>query len=146
MAPHFGTAKNGRHEWPPGVRVLGEYPFLGGATPRVVPSGHCRIWDRGPLVFISKSDGRNAVYFPMFFALQSISETSEDSKISTDVRGLLELHTDLGPPNSIHVNTIKHVVYLSGLVGTGLGDREAEDIARQAPGVARVVNSVAVEQ
>jgi osmotically-inducible protein OsmY len=82
----------------------------------------------------------------MFFALQSISETSEDSKISTDVRGLLELHTDLGPPNSIHVNTIKHVVYLSGLVGTGLGDREAEDIARQAPGVARVVNSVAVEQ
>jgi osmotically-inducible protein OsmY len=79
-------------------------------------------------------------------ALQSLSETPEDSKISTDVRGLLEQQADLGPPNFIHVSTIKHVVYLSGSVSTGLGEREAEEIARQAPGVARVVNSVAVEQ
>src|SRR5271154_1042210 len=78
-------------------------------------------------------------------AVESVSETPEDSKISTDVRGLLDQHPNLGPPNSIHVTAVKHVVYLSGLVSSGLGDREAEEIARQAPGVARVVNGIAVE-
>jgi|SRR5271165_7377631 len=69
----------------------------------------------------------------------------QDARITTDVRGLLDQHPALGPANSIHVSTVKHVVYLSGLVSSGLQDREAEEIAGQAPGVARVVNNVAVE-
>ena len=40
----------------------------------------------------------------------------------------------------------KHVVYLSGLASTGLEGREAAEIARQAPGVVRVVNGIAVQQ
>jgi osmotically-inducible protein OsmY len=77
-------------------------------------------------------------------ALERKLETPEDARITADVRGLLDQHRDLGPPNSIDVSTFERVVYLSGLVSTGLEGREAEEIARQAPGVARVVNSVAV--
>ena len=67
-----------------------------------------------------------------------------DAKISANVQTQLDQHPDLGPPHSIDVQTINHVVYLSGFVGQGLERETAELVAGEAPGVARVVNDIAV--
>ena len=48
------------------------------------------------------------------------------------------------PPHSIDVQTIDHVVYLNGFVGAGLESDTAQSVADGAPGVARVVNDIAV--
>jgi hypothetical protein len=47
-------------------------------------------------------------------------------------------------PNAVSVQTLDHVVYLNGVVRSGLEIGAAESIADQVPGVARVVNSIAV--
>jgi osmotically-inducible protein OsmY len=78
-------------------------------------------------------------------ALQSKFDAQEDIKIAANVRTLLDEHPYLGPPNAIQVSSSNHVVYLSGSVSTGLERVDAEAIARQAPGVARVVSNVTVE-
>lgn len=39
---------------------------------------------------------------------------------------------------------LDHLLYLNGMVGTGLESQEVESIAFEAPGVMRVVNSIAV--
>ena len=41
-------------------------------------------------------------------------------------------------------STREHVVYLSGFVSTGLMKQTAEDLARQTPGVIRVVNEIGI--
>jgi osmotically-inducible protein OsmY len=69
---------------------------------------------------------------------------SGDAKITTSVQALINQHSDVGPPDSVHVQTLDHVVYLSGEVGQGLMKQTAEDVARQTPGVTRVVNDIAV--
>jgi len=51
---------------------------------------------------------------------------------------------DLGPPGSIRVQTLDRVVYLNGLVDVGLQKGTAESAALQVPGVAQVVDSIAV--
>jgi osmotically-inducible protein OsmY len=40
------------------------------------------------------------------------------------------------------VQTLDHVVYLSGVVDTDLERQMAESVAREAPGVAKVINSI----
>jgi osmotically-inducible protein OsmY len=67
-----------------------------------------------------------------------------DSNVTAKVQALFDQHPDLGPPNSIHVQTLDHVVYLNGMVAVGLESREAESVALDAPGVTRVVNSISV--
>jgi osmotically-inducible protein OsmY len=67
-----------------------------------------------------------------------------DAKITANVQALFNQHPELGPPNQIDVRTLDHVVYLDGEVGAGLQRDAAESVALQAPGVARVVNSIAV--
>jgi osmotically-inducible protein OsmY len=64
-----------------------------------------------------------------------------DAQITAEVKALLDRHPELG--TSIDVQTLDHVVYLYGLVGTPLGSEIAESVALEAPGVTRVVNSVA---
>jgi len=73
-------------------------------------------------------------------------ECSGDAKITTNVQGQLDQHPELGPPNSIGVQTRDHVVYLSGEVSAGEFRDVAESVAREAPGVVRVVNSIAVSR
>jgi osmotically-inducible protein OsmY len=46
--------------------------------------------------------------------------------------------------NSINVQTLDHVVYLSGEVGSGLTRETAEAIARKTAGVTRVEDTIAV--
>jgi len=48
----------------------------------------------------------------------------------------------LEPPNLIDVQTLDRVVYLYGLVDTDLERQLAESVARTAPGVVRVVDSI----
>jgi osmotically-inducible protein OsmY len=44
----------------------------------------------------------------------------------------------------IQVQSLKHVVYLSGEVSTGLMSRTAAEIVQETPGVERVVNNISV--
>jgi osmotically-inducible protein OsmY len=67
-----------------------------------------------------------------------------DSKITADVRERIDQHPDLRAPNIIYVQTRDHVVYLSGIVSTGLVSEAAAAAALAAPGVARVENSIAI--
>ena len=67
-----------------------------------------------------------------------------DASITADVRARFNQHPELGAPASIDVQTLDHVVYLNGLVAVGSERREAESVALGAPGVTRVVDSIAV--
>jgi osmotically-inducible protein OsmY len=69
-----------------------------------------------------------------------------DAKITAKVQAALNQHADLGPPDSIRVQTLNHVVYLNGLVDDGLVKRSAVTITKQVAGVTTVVNNIAVTQ
>jgi osmotically-inducible protein OsmY len=69
---------------------------------------------------------------------------SGDAQITTNVQALLQQHPDLGPPNSISVRTLDHVVYLSGEVSASEFSAAAESVAHEVPGVTKVVNSIAL--
>jgi osmotically-inducible protein OsmY len=69
-----------------------------------------------------------------------------DVAITTNVRSLLDQHAELGAPHAIEVQTIHRVVYLNGQVNDGFSRGIAESVALQAPGVLKVVNSIAVEK
>ena len=75
---------------------------------------------------------------------ESGSNAAADTKISANVQTQLDRRPELGPPHSIEVQTINHVVYLNGFVTTGLESETAESVADEASGVARVVNDIAV--
>jgi osmotically-inducible protein OsmY len=68
-----------------------------------------------------------------------------DTTITSDVRALLNQHPALEAPNLINVQTYDHVVYLYGLVDTDWERQLAESVAFNAPSVARVVNSIAID-
>jgi osmotically-inducible protein OsmY len=64
-----------------------------------------------------------------------------DAQITAEVKVLFDRHPELG--TSIDVRTLDHVVYLYGLVDTPLGPEIAKSVALEAPGVTRVVSSIA---
>ncbi len=68
-----------------------------------------------------------------------------DVQITSAVQLLLQAHPALGPPNQLYVQTSDRVVFLSGQVATDYQRAEAEALARTAPGVRRVINSVALD-
>ena len=65
-----------------------------------------------------------------------------DADITARVEGLFVAHPELEPPNLLHVQTLDHVVYLTGVVDTDLEREMAAVIAHRAPGVTQVVNSI----
>jgi osmotically-inducible protein OsmY len=67
-----------------------------------------------------------------------------DALITTKLQTSLDRHPDLGAPGSITVQTRAGVVYLYGEVSTGLERENAESLAEETPGVARVVDSIFV--
>jgi osmotically-inducible protein OsmY len=71
-------------------------------------------------------------------------EIADNAQVTRNVRALLAQHDELGPPNLIYVQTLDHVVYLTGFVSEGTMRTSAGEIALRAPGVARVVNTIAV--
>lgn len=78
--------------------------------------------------------------------LAGCATSMSDAKVTAKVQATINQDPGLGAPDSIQVQTIDHVVYLNGIVSEGLQSRQAETIARQTPGVARVVNSIAISK
>jgi len=69
-----------------------------------------------------------------------------DAKITADVQALFDMYPVLEPPNLLTVRTADRIVFLNGLVATDLQRDIAETVALRAPGVAMVVNGIAVTE
>jgi osmotically-inducible protein OsmY len=67
-----------------------------------------------------------------------------DAEITAKVQAALDQRADLGPPGTISVQTVNHVVYLSGAVSVNSARRAAADVARRVTGVTQVENTIAV--
>jgi osmotically-inducible protein OsmY len=65
-----------------------------------------------------------------------------DEKITSAVRSSFDEHPEIG--TLVNVQTLDHVVYLSGYVSQGEMGRTAESLATATPGVTRVVNTISV--
>ena len=65
-----------------------------------------------------------------------------DAGITTRVQALFAKHPELEPPNILQVQTLDRVVYLTGVVDTDFERQMAEAVAREAPGVTNVINSI----
>jgi osmotically-inducible protein OsmY len=65
-----------------------------------------------------------------------------DKKITAEVETLFAEHPALEAPNELHIQTLDRVVYLTGLVNSPREQQLATLIAREAPGVTNVVNSI----
>jgi osmotically-inducible protein OsmY len=65
-----------------------------------------------------------------------------DAKITADVKALLDRYPELEPPNIVYVQTLDHVVYLTGQVNTDPERILAKSVALQVAGVTRVINSI----
>jgi osmotically-inducible protein OsmY len=70
---------------------------------------------------------------------------ASDTKLAADVETKLNQMPELGPPGSIRVQTINHVVYLDGQVDGGLEKRNAEAVVRRISGVEQVENDIDVQ-
>lgn len=67
-----------------------------------------------------------------------------DRRITANVQAGLNRHSELGEPNSISVQTVNHVVYLSGAVSEGAMRETAESVAQQTKGVSHVEDTIYV--
>jgi hypothetical protein len=65
-----------------------------------------------------------------------------DAKITAKVESLFDEHPDIG--TGVSVQTLNHLVYPSGFVAAGEMRTTAEGIAGTAPGVSKVVDTIAV--
>lgn len=70
---------------------------------------------------------------------------AEDRAITARVQALLEQSASLQAPNVVTVQTVKHVVYLRGLVATPYQSELAKSLASQADKGLLVVNMIAVD-
>ena len=98
-----------------------------------------------PLVLASILLGAGALQGCASTASQCTSEScQQDAKITADLKAKLKEHRELGPPNTVYVQTRGGVVYLTGQVATDLQRSSAESLAENIPGVVSVVNSIAL--
>jgi osmotically-inducible protein OsmY len=67
-----------------------------------------------------------------------------DARITADIQALYRHYPATQPPNLVYVQTLDHVVYLSGRVDTDVERLTAEAAALSVDGVTRVVNSIAL--
>lgn len=65
-----------------------------------------------------------------------------DARITADVQALYGQYPAMQPPNLVRVQTLDHVVYLSGRVDTDVERLLAASVAVSVVGVTRVVNSI----
>jgi osmotically-inducible protein OsmY len=65
-----------------------------------------------------------------------------DAQITTNVESRFNQHPEIG--TEVNVQTLNHVVYLSGFVAAGEMRETAENVAGAAPGVSKVVDTIAV--
>jgi|HubBroStandDraft_1064217.scaffolds.fasta_scaffold02612_5 hypothetical protein len=69
-----------------------------------------------------------------------------DAKITAEVKQALARHPDLGGTDMVYVETINHVVYLTGQVDSGLQREAAESVSRKASGVTQVVDNISISK
>jgi osmotically-inducible protein OsmY len=67
-----------------------------------------------------------------------------DAEITRKVQAQLDQRADFGAPGTISVQTVDHVVYLSGNVSVNSMRRAAANVAQRVSGVTRVENTIAV--
>ena len=67
-----------------------------------------------------------------------------DADIRAAVEARFTQHAALEPPNLLRVQACDQIVYLYGLVDTALERNLAESVARDTPGVKKVVNSIGI--
>jgi osmotically-inducible protein OsmY len=67
-----------------------------------------------------------------------------DQKITDNVERRFGQFAELEAPNLIGVQTINGVVYLHGIVATGLQRAGAESVANEVVGVEKVINSIGI--
>jgi osmotically-inducible protein OsmY len=60
------------------------------------------------------------------------------------VKQALARHPDLEGTDTVYVETVNHVVYLTGIVDSGLQREAAESVARKASGISRIVNDISI--
>jgi hypothetical protein len=60
-----------------------------------------------------------------------------DAEIAANVQSMIDQQADVGPPNSVRVETLDHVVYLNGAVSEGNMSRTAEAIALKTLRISR---------
>ena len=65
-----------------------------------------------------------------------------DAQITANVQAVFGLHSEIG--TEVNVQTLNHVVYLSGFVAAGEMRTTAGDLAGSVPGLTKVVNTIAV--
>jgi osmotically-inducible protein OsmY len=68
-----------------------------------------------------------------------------DAQITAQIQSRINQRGDL-ESTAITVQTFDHVVYLYGVVSSGLEISDTESIARSVPGVEQVINSMAISQ
>jgi osmotically-inducible protein OsmY len=66
-----------------------------------------------------------------------------DAEITANVQAQLAKHPEIG---TVEVQTRNRVVYLNGVLGEGLQRQNAESIARNTPGVAKVVDNIGISR
>ena len=69
-----------------------------------------------------------------------------DAKITAEVKQALARHPDLGGTDTVYVETVNRVVYLTGIVDSGLQREAAESIAHKASGVTAVVDNISISK
>jgi osmotically-inducible protein OsmY len=69
-----------------------------------------------------------------------------DAKITAEVKQALARHPDLEGTDTVYVETVNHVVYLTGIVDSGLQREAAESLAHKASGVTAVVDNISVSK
>jgi osmotically-inducible protein OsmY len=74
------------------------------------------------------------------------AKCSADAKTTAAVTSSLESHSELGAPGQVQVQTIDHVVYLTGMVDTSLDQEIADSLAAHTPGVDDVVSTISVPE
>jgi hypothetical protein len=85
-----------------------------------------------------------AAALPGCAAFPQSSNPTVDQRITADVEARFKQHAELEAPDLIDVQTTNRVVYLNGTVSAGLQREYAESIAKQAPGVKEVIDSISV--
>jgi osmotically-inducible protein OsmY len=68
-----------------------------------------------------------------------------DAQITAQIESQINQRGNL-ESTAITVQTLDHVVYLYGVVSSGLEISDTESIARSVPGVREVINSMAISQ
>src|ERR1700678_4367928 len=70
----------------------------------------------------------------------------DDAKITANVEAELRKHSELETPEQLHVQTLNHVVYLTGEVSSGLQSEIAASVVTRVKGVSRVENSISIDK